>query len=463
MDTSVACFNGEASLEMNQKQYEMALSDPTVRSIKVVGHNSDKDEATQDMLLRLLSLHDRKWISVKLCSCLGALDALVEAIMKSRTRKLVLVDVSPSAISALGNFLSTNPSLLILEMKKMQLTADSIHALFKGLQHSSVMEMMFDQSSFLGDSHVALCQGLAASQEIQHLSLKGCGLNDEQCAEINGSLEGHESLLELNLEGNSCVSAGMDSLSRVLEKTDILVLDLSAQLYDNVQSLDLLKFSRALASSRLRYLQLSDNQITDDNMRALAGGLQRNKTLRILNLAWCNISASAMSSIATALCCNESIRNLNLFGCSIDDQAMSNFASCLLGMHGLKRMDLGGQQDYTEAGITELLLQMEHNVNLEEVLFNSLTSDTNRFYLDANRGGRKFLRSMDTAPTGLWPLILKRANTMSLPKCSDPWTTDLSRCSMPGTDLGTGFNESEDVRRASVLFHLLRNGLLPEK
>lgn len=463
MDSTVASFNGDSSLELNQQQYERALSDPTVRSINVVGQDFTKDEAMQTMLFRLLSLKGRKWFSIKLSNCSGPLGALVEAVMNSHTSKVVLMDLPATSIAALGKGLPTNSSLLILEMKSMKLTRDSVVSLFKGLKKSSVMELLLDQSTFLDDSHVALSQGLAASRSIQHLSLKGCGLNDAQCAEINESLVAHESLLELNLEGNNCVAAGMDALSQVLEQTNLLVLDVSAQLCDGVQSLSLDKFSDSLASSRLRYLQLSDNQIADINMDALASGLRRNNSLRILNLAWCNLSSNAVSSMANALCCNSTLRNLNLFGCGVDNQGMSIFASRLRGMRGLKKLDLGGQQEYTEQGITELMQQMEENVDLEEVLLNSLTYDINRFYFDANRGGRRFFRSKDTAPVGLWPFVLKRAHTMNLPKSSDPWTTNLSEGSIDGnTNPAMRFDESEDVRRASVMFHLLRNGLLPE-
>jgi hypothetical protein len=462
MDSTAVCFNGEASLETKQQQYEKAVSDPNVRSINIVGQHFGKDEATLKMILRLLSLKGRKWFSVKLCSSFGCLDVLVEAIMKSSTSKFVLMDAPSTAISALGKGLLTNSSLLILEIKNIKLATDSIESLFMGLKNSCVMEMSFDKSSFLDDSHVALSRGLKASHSIQHLSLKGCGLNDEQCAEINSALVAHKSLLELNLEGNSCIASGMDALSQVLEHTNLLVLDVSAQQYDGVQDLDLHKFSNALASSRIRYLQLSDNRITDDSMNALASGLRRNKSLRILNLAWCSLSSSAMSSVANALCHNLNLRNLNLFGCGIDDQGMTMFMSCLSGMRGLKKLDLGGQQEYTEKGIAELMHQMEENVDLEEVLLNSLTYDKNRFYFDANRGGRRFFRSKDTAPVGLWPFILNRVHAMDLPKTSDPWTTDISRKSMGSCKLGVGFDESEGVRRASVLFHLLRNGLLPE-
>jgi Ran GTPase-activating protein (RanGAP) involved in mRNA processing and transport len=456
MNADGLCFTGEMALESKQQHYGKMLSDPSVMSINVLGQDFDKETETLEMLLHLLSIDGRRWNTVKLSSCRGRVNILVEAILKSKARKLILMDEPLSLLPSLSKGLQTNSSLLILGLQSMNFTTDDIDTLCLGLhRNNNVMEILFDRSSFIDDgSHIALGRVLKECSSLQHLSFQDCCLNDDQCAIICDSLVGHGSIMELNLEGNSCTSAGMRALAAVLKHTNLLVLDLSAQTLQQSDSLDLTELSNALSSSRIRYLQLSDNRLDDYNILSLATGVKENNSLRILNMAWCSLSSNAIANLSDALCFNSTLSNLNLFGCGICDQGMTKLASSLSRMQGLKKLDLGGQQGYTENGITTFLMGMGENMNLEETLLNSVRLDRDRFFFDANRGGRRFLRSQHTSPVGLWPLIIKRVQDMDLPKSCDPWATDPSQ--------HIGFDESEEVRRAAVLFYLLRNGVVSE-
>lgn len=454
---------GDMSPEKKLEECSKALMDSQVRSIQISNQDFENEDETYKLFLELMTRNDRRWSNIKLSGNKPGprFNSIIKAILGSNTRKLMLSEEPCEILSELGTSLGTNSSLLILGIKHMKLTEASMESLSRGLaQTTSLMEVSFDNSTFMDNSHVALASGLKTCQSIQHLSFKGCGLTDVQCEVLNKSLVRHESILELNFEGNSCVSKGANALALVMQSTNLLVLDLSAQ---NVSSTswELSEFSKTLESSRVRYLQFSDNQIDELSMETLALGIKVNRSLRTLNLSWCEFPSTALFGIADSLTQNATISTLNLFNCGISDEGLIDFSTCLSQMKGLKKIDIGGEQDYTEKGINIFFERMANNLALEEVLLNAQNYNKNRIYLDLNRGGRRFFRSKDSAPLGVWPTLLERVQTMNLPKVCDPWAMNHFDASKIDTKSGD-FDERESSRRASVLFHLLQNGLLPE-
>mmetsp|Transcript_40326 Transcript_40326/g.97389 ORF Transcript_40326/g.97389 Transcript_40326/m.97389 type:complete len:460 (+) Transcript_40326:36-1415(+) len=455
MASHTVTINGEASLEDKRQQCQRAAEDLKIKYLSIVGESfgNDGSPGILKRIVKLISMEGRKWNGIKLLNCTGNLGVVVEAVLKTKARKLVLTDAPSDVLSALGKGMASNSSLLILELHKMTFDSGGIRSLFNGLSKSSIMELSLDKSSFVGDAHIAFGDGLRATHSIQSLSLKGCGLQDEQCEVINNCLVDHKSLLELNFEGNCCIDEGMNALSRVMKTTNLLVLDMGAQQISESQTIRLKVFAEALETSPIRYVQFSDNRIDEANMTELLRGLGTNSSVEILNVSWCPVSTNSVTALANALVRNSSIRSVNLFGCGIDDEGVKQMAKSLDGWN-IKKLDMGGRQSYTDEGISEIMSQLQDNMYLEEVLLNTTTCTMNRFFLDVNRGGRRFLMSKDRAPVGLWPNLLHRAQKVPLPRTSDLWLSSLAPASAKEL-------ESDESRRASVLFHLLRDGLLP--
>ncbi|KAL3943235.1 MAG: hypothetical protein SGBAC_002680, partial [Bacillariaceae sp.] len=442
-------INGEASIEEKKQKCQEAAENRNIKYLSVVGESFSKDGSSSILkrMLKLISMEGRKWNGIKLQNCTGDIGVVVEAVLKTKARKLMLTAAPFDVLSSLGKGLTSNSSLLILELHEMTFDDDGIRSLFNGLSKSSIMELSLDNSSFVGDAHMAFGEGLRTTLSLQSLSLKGCDLQDEQCKVINNSLVEHPSLLELNFEGNSCIDEGINALSRVMKTTNLLVLDLGAQQISESKTIQLKVFAKALETSHIRYVQFSDNRIDEVNMTKLFRALGKNSSVEILNVSWCSVSTDSVAALAKALSQNSSLKSVNLFGCGVDDEGLKQLAKSLVTWN-IKRLDLGGRQSYTEEGISEIMSLLENNVYLEEILLNTTTCTTNRFFLDVNRGGRKFLLSKDRAPVGLWPHLLHRAQKVPLPRTSDLWLSSLA--------LGNEKNEpskeveSDESRRASV-------------
>ncbi|CAJ1948273.1 unnamed protein product [Cylindrotheca closterium] len=459
MASHTVTIDGEASFADKKLQCQKAAEDLQIKYISIVGESFGNDDSgILKRILKLISMEGRKWNGIKLLNCTGDLGMVVDAVLKTKVRKLVIKDATSHVLSSLGKGLASNSSLLILELHDMTLNGSDIRSLFDSLSKSPIMELHLDNSTFVGDAHIAFGDGLRVAESMQSLSLKGCGLRDEQCEVINNSLVDHKSLLELNFEGNSCINEGMNALSRVMKTTNLLVLDMGAQQFSDSQTIQLKAFADALEVAPIRYVQLSDNRIDETNMSELFRGVGTTSSIEILNVSWCSVSTKSLGALANALGQTSSIRSVNLFGCGIDDNGVKQMAKSLHAWK-IKKLDLGGRQSYTEEGISELMSQLQDNMYLEEILLNTTTCITNRFFLDVNRGGRKFVLYKDQAPVGLWPNLLHRAQKVPLPRTSDLWLSNLTAETEKKTT--SKELESDESRRASVLFHLLRDGLIP--
>jgi Ran GTPase-activating protein (RanGAP) involved in mRNA processing and transport len=462
-------LTGGMPQESKRRRLEQAKSDSKMTSIHIVGQEFEDDDIVTIMLSELFHFDSRNWNTIKLCSCRGRLDMVLEIVMSTKVRRLILASEEQQRIlPALIQGLESNERLLTLGLHDIQFSKDNLLLLCRGLvQSGNVMEVSFNKSTFSDFAHVPLAIGLRMWASVQHLSFQDCRLTDEQCAEIISSLAGHKSLMELSLDGNECKSLGMKALGRILPNSSLLVLDLSSQKLKPGETLDLVEFSQALAKSRISCLQLSDNRINDFNMAFLARSLCENRSLQVLHLAWCHLSIHTIEMIAEGISPNSTLSKLILYDCEICDAGITAFSRHMSRMGGLKQLDLGGKQNLGVQGINNFLLGLSTNMELDEVhLPASEQTKTIQFFCDVNRAGRRIFRSQDTASAGLWPLILERAQEMELPCVSDPWlATEISEDSIFGAVCCKGEQESElenERRRASTLFYLLRNGPLLE-
>jgi Ran GTPase-activating protein (RanGAP) involved in mRNA processing and transport len=457
-------LTGGMPKESKQRHLLKAISDSKLTSIHIVGQDFQDDDDVTRIISALFHFDNRNLNTVKLTSCRGRMDLIIEAVMASTVRRLILSPEEPRIwLPALSQGLISNKSLLTLGLHDMDFTSARMSMLCCGLEeNTAVIELSFCQSRFHDGAVASLSKSLKKWKPIQHLSFQNCRLSDKECEQVVTSLVGQPSLLELSLDGNQCRSLGMNALADMLPHSNLLVLDLSSQKLDNEhQSLDLKQLSKGLMKSKVRCLQLSDNRISDESMTHLAAGLAENNSLRILHLAWCRLSDDSVFELAESLRRNLTLSKLVLYDCEIGNAGISRFSMRLGQMKGLKRLDLGGRQNFDAEAVQRLVNGLKRNMELEGVVLRPC-EEAHRigFYCDLNRGGRRVFRATKRAPASLWPSILARVQDMDLPSTIDAMSDGAVHA--PNAKGTVDKCSQDDTRRASVLFHLLRNGPLLE-
>ena len=169
--------------------------------------------------------------------------------------------------------------------------------------NQSLSELMI-QGSFLTPSGVKrICRALQSNFcAVNRLSLVLCGLK-AQCVQPHIRVLVSTKLLYLNLSGNTITDAGVASLSEALKQStcQLTTLDLAQ---NKITDAGLASLGEALEQStcQLPTLHLTGNQITDDGVASLSEALKQSTCqLTTLHLADNKITDAGVASLSEAL------------------------------------------------------------------------------------------------------------------------------------------------------------------
>ncbi|XP_026118273.1 NACHT, LRR and PYD domains-containing protein 3-like isoform X2 [Carassius auratus] len=221
---------------------------------------------------------------------------------------------------------SSHCQLNILRLSLCNLTAESCESLSSVLQSSSSCLRELDLSNNdLQDSGVKLLSdGLKTNCQLQILRLSLCNLTAESCESLSSVLQSSSSCLrELDLSNNDLQDTGVKLLSDGLKtncQLQILRLSLCNLTAESCESLSSVLQS---SSSCLRELDLSNNDLQDTGVKLLSDGLKTNCQLQILRLSLCNLTAESCESLSSVLQSSSSrMRELDLSNNDLQDSGV---------------------------------------------------------------------------------------------------------------------------------------------
>jgi hypothetical protein len=138
--------------------------------------------------------------------------------------------------------------------------------------------------------------------------------------------------------------------------------------------------------------------------------LDTNTSLKRLNISVNNISDDELLEILTKLRHNSTLEELDLSYNKITDQGACRIAEALPQLPGLKRWRLKGN-DIGNVGCQSLLANMKGNMQIERLELEPTLKGCCEIALVTqwNRGGRRILKD-DHFLLSLWPLVLGRIN-----------------------------------------------------
>uniref|UniRef100_A0A3P9B5T3 NACHT domain-containing protein n=1 Tax=Maylandia zebra TaxID=106582 RepID=A0A3P9B5T3_9CICH len=234
--------------------------------------------------------------------------------------------------------------------------------------------------------------------------LQKCKLSESSCVILALALKSNSSYLkELDLSFNSLQDAGMKRLLAELEISECHLEIL------RLGSCMLIETSRHLISflmSRLRELDLSDNNLQDSGVEHLSHGLENPKCkLVTLRLSLCKLSAMSCDFLALALTSNPShLRELDLSKNKIQDSGKSVFCCDYLASalksnpYHLRYLDLSYNNLLRDSGVKQLCDFLESpNCRLEilRLSFCGLSNLSCSFLASALKSNPSHLRELD--------------------------------------------------------------------
>nr|XP_049616912.1 NACHT, LRR and PYD domains-containing protein 12 isoform X4 [Syngnathus scovelli] len=279
--------------------------------------------------LQVLRLSHGK-LSKKSCN---ALASVLSSCCSLRKLDLSWNDLGDDGLEALAAGLAKPQcTLQVLELENCNLSEKSGEALASVLSSSRTLRELDLSHNDLGDDGLeALAAGLAKPQcTLQVLKLLRCDLSKKSCEALASVLSSSRTLRELDLSNNDLGDDGLEALAAGLAKSQCTLQVLK------LMSCDLSKKScealaSVLSSSRtLRELDLSHNDLGDDGLEALAAGLAKPQcTLQVLTLESCNLSEKSGEALASVLSSSRTLRKLDLSDNYLGDDGLEALAAGL--------------------------------------------------------------------------------------------------------------------------------------
>ncbi|XP_023817634.1 NLR family CARD domain-containing protein 3 isoform X2 [Oryzias latipes] len=214
-------------------------------------------------------------------------------------------------------------------------------------------------------SEEALLRLLPVIKASNKALLGACKLSERSCAALSSVLSSQFSRLRhLDLSNNNLQDSGVELLSVGLESPCCDLEDLRLE-YCNLSERSCAALSSVLSSqsSRLRHLDLSNNKLQDSGVKLLSAGLEspccRLETLRVF---YCDLSEKSCPSLSSVLSCKSSnLQKLDLSNNNLQDSGVNLLSVGLESPHcKLEALSLSGCL-ITEEGCASLASALNSN------------------------------------------------------------------------------------------------------
>lgn len=285
-------------------------------------------------------------------------------------------------------------------------------------------------------SVTALCHKLRENIGLQELSIKFCGLSDQDMADIVRSVSNHPTLKKIEFEhdstGPEVVTALVDLISaqqrpaKTAGKDDEEVrtpppsttvcgclehlhltwhgLEHSFSDIDRLfEALEQNAYGTYLKSLHLR----GSRPLPNSQVSAVVNALTVSQSLEDLRMEWCSLNMSSMEEILRNLHRYPKLTKLWLLGNEMKNTVPNPDVSP-------DSSDPATTTVYLPSDFLPGLLEKNHVLrelnlgNLDDWIQNEETKRQIQYYLLLNRAGRQFLFSKTKLPLGVWPTILER-------------------------------------------------------
>lgn len=406
----------------------------SIDSIVLQGLDLECDVAAS--LAILFSNRVHRWESIEIHNCFGMMGGLITSILQSRApapiNRLCLSTLDKGVALAMKHGLQSEKKVCIsnLVIKDTKVSMTNLGHLCEGLcKNHTVKAVSFVNCSFEENAF----QSVSSLSYIQKLDFASCNLKDVDLATIINILhenKNRHNLLHLNLCQNCWQDKTMTAIGGLLDPI-------------------------VTPRPTLRTLNLSCPTNLVFDLKLLMKSLERNMSLKELNLREVPINNKTAECIVHCLVRNHCLETLILtdsaltvYGMDLILRNVNRFKSLkCLRLDGYQSIGLFGRKTWTKM-VTNYL--QTSNITLER-LYLPLCFDMYRFklnyLLDLNLGGRRLLQSeyCQKIKAPFWKFVLQRIN----------------RIHLPGS--GRQSQRQQDIRRANMMYHLLRQRVLLEK
>ncbi|CAG8470302.1 13539_t:CDS:2, partial [Dentiscutata heterogama] len=263
----------------------------------------------------------------------------------------------------ISEILSKNKTIKTLNLSSNKISS-TIESLEKGARTSLTgrykSKSKYEMSRPLKVNNLA--EAIKRNKTLKKLDLSSNYIRLEAGKDLARALASNKLITELNLNDNDIVHEIGELLINVLINNDITSIGLRST---KISSGMVINISQELKSNKikLRYLNLSRNEISSDAMEALVEALEENTTLKSLDLS--NITGAGQTgrALVKSLEKNRTLKTLNLSNCNIRNSVVTALEKALQTNDILTDLDLS----YNALPMSNLIKALERNNSLTKL------------------------------------------------------------------------------------------------
>lgn len=234
--------------------------------------------------------------------------------------------------------------------------------------HAALAELILDGNEAITHEGVArLTEGLMSNTTLSALSMASCSVQSTGAAHFNALLKQNTSLTALNVRNNSLSTDGADQLAKILSCSGLQDLDVAE---NGIKDEGLKALATQLPSSQLSRLNLYNNELV--NFDPLARALSSCSSLAKLDLGHNSLGDAGAQTIAGALSdrgCK--LKELHLVFCGIGPVGAGHLANSLVTNTELQELFLG-HNPIEDTGTIHLAEMLEKNRTLNALYLRSV-------------------------------------------------------------------------------------------
>ena len=310
------------------------------------------------------------------------------AIKSNKQLEMFKLDNSNLANMIL-NPLTTIATLTVLSLSNNQITEEADEALASVIMHNTGLEELYLYGNSLGIGTLKVAKALQHITALKKLGLGNNNIPQEVCDELALAIKSNKHLESLGLNDNSLLSSANIILNSLTTITTLTFLNLDNNqitqeadealasvimhntgleelyLYDNSLGVGTLKVAKALQHiTTLKKLDLGNNKIPQEACDELALAINSNKHLEILGLNDNSLLSSA-NIILNSLTTITTLTFLNLDNNQIPQEADEALASVIMHNTGLEELHLNGNS--LGVGTLKVAKALQHITTLKKL------------------------------------------------------------------------------------------------
>ncbi|KAH3760195.1 leucinerich repeat kinase [Pelomyxa schiedti] len=278
------------------------------------------------------------------------------------TCNLSAMKFGDECVSDLIDKLKAVPTLTALDLSKTQLTVTGAVNVLAVLKYLRGMKSISFSNIKLGTAGVvaittAMRQPYFA---VTTLCLSGTSLDNESMEALVQGLKIYNKIAALDLSGN-CFTNVMAICDAISSLPTLHGLDLSN---NNINDTGLSAIAEVLKrNNSLKILHVAGNEFTKPSVEVLADAMAHNVSITALNLAFNKMDSEAAQAVATLISVNKTVQVLDISRNFFGDTGIVKISDALKYNTSLKTLELSYNQ-FASAGAIALADAIRHNVTL---------------------------------------------------------------------------------------------------